>query len=96
MTATKPTGFVQDVDYYIHSPNSGSEIKAFDITASAASGTDITFTATDIDGSTFGSYAAAAGDYVCLAGECALPFLPYEMHPLVAIAAASANRPTSA
>lgn len=81
---TPPTAFTTSQTYDIHSPRSGAEIRAWDLTASAVGGTTITFTSTDVDGSTYGRYAAQVGDFVCLAQECVRPFLPVEFHPILA------------
>jgi hypothetical protein len=71
----------------VHSPNSGGELRQWDLTVSLVSTTDVTV-AEEIDGSVFGTTALAAGDYVCLAEEAALPALPREFHPIIARAAA--------
>jgi len=70
----------------VHSPSSGADLKDWDLTAETVSGTSITFSE-EIDGSVFGSTALAIGDYVCAAGEAALPALPRELHPILAQAA---------
>lgn len=73
----------------VHSPFSGAEIKSWDKTAITVSGTTIVFGST-IDGAVFREKAFAVGDYVCLAGEAALPGVPVEFHPIVAQAGAVA------
>jgi len=71
----------------VHSPHSGAELRQWDLTVTNVSTTDVTFSE-EIDGSAFGTTALAAGDYVCIAEEAALPALPREFHPLVARATA--------
>jgi hypothetical protein len=82
-----PAGWTTGETYDIHSPHSGAEIKAWDLTASAVSGSQITFSSTSMDGSVFGTLAVEVGDWVCLAEEAALPGLPREWHPVLAQAA---------
>jgi hypothetical protein len=74
--------------YDIHSPYSGAEIKGWDKVATVASETGMTLT--NIDGSVAGERAVAVGDYICLAGEAAVPGVPYEFHPLLVQAGAVA------
>lgn len=85
-----PTAFTDSIAYDIHGPKSGSEIRAYSITALVYNSgvPSLTFTATDIDGSGYGRYVPQVGDYVCLEGECAIPFLPRDMHPMLAHGAA--------
>lgn len=71
----------------VHSPHSGADLKEWDLTVSSVTTTDIVVSE-EIDGTTFGRKAIAAGDYVCLAETAVLPALPRELHPLVARAAA--------
>ncbi len=86
---SKPTAWTTANIFDIHSPSSGAEVKAWDKGASTVTGSSITFTSV-IDGTLSGEQAVAAGDYVCLAGEAALPGLPVEMHPILGQAAACA------
>ena len=88
LTANAPASWGTNDTFDIHSPYSGSELKCWDKAASTVSGTTIT-TTTAIDGSLTGEFAVAAGDYVCLAGECAVPAVPYEFHQVLARAAAA-------
>lgn len=81
LEGTVPTAF-GSVDYDIHSPDSGGEVRVFQKAATLSSQT-LTFTAADIDGSEYGSHVPEAGDYVALAGECGVPFLPLELHPIL-------------
>ena len=70
----------------IHSQYSGAELKVWDATASivgtAPDTNKITFT-TVITGATYGTHAVQVGDWVCLAGEAAVPALPRELHPVL-------------
>lgn len=70
----------------VHSPHSGAELKQIDLTRVDATGVTIEVSEA-IDGTVYGSYVPAAGDYVCLAGEAALPGLPIEWHIPLAQAA---------
>lgn len=72
----------------IHSQYSGAEIKAWDVTPTAAAGTSVTFSPTAINGSVFGRKTLATGDWVCLAEEAVLPAVPRELHPLIVRAVA--------
>lgn len=85
-----PTAFAAGLEYDIHSPKSGAELRIWDeIPTSYNSVTQIlTFPVATIDGSVHGRYVPAVGDYVCLSGECAIPFLPKELHPILAKGAA--------
>ncbi len=83
-----PGGWTDALYYDIHGPDSGAEIRVFNIKPSAIATPIITFAPADINGSKFGKYVPLVGDYVCLAGECAIPALPAELHPLLALAAA--------
>lgn len=85
-----PSTWTTWVTYDIHSPHSGAEIKAWDLTASVVSGSQITFSSTSTDGTGFGTLAVEVGDWVCLAEEAALPGLPREWHPVLAQAATAA------
>lgn len=70
----------------VHSPYSGAELKQFDLTLVAATGVTVQV-AELLDGTVFGTYVPAAGDYICLAGEAALPAIPIEYHIPLAQAA---------
>ncbi len=85
-----PAGWDAADLFDIHSPRSGAEIRVHDLDPTTVATPVITFVAADINGSKFGSYVPQVGDYVCLAGECALPPLPRELHPVLALAAAAA------
>jgi hypothetical protein len=85
-TAALPSGWVSGSKFDIHSPESGAEIKAWGLTVDTISTPTITFNE-DIDGSTRGTKAVAAGDYLCLENEAALPALPKELHPILALSA---------
>jgi len=87
LTAAVPSGWDTNDTFDIHSPYSGAELKCWDKAASTVSGTTIT-TTTAIDGTLTGEYSVAAGDYVCLAGECAVPAVPYEFHQVLSRAIA--------
>lgn len=78
-----PTTFLTGLAYDIHGPDSGGQIRLFDKVATLA-GNVLTFAAVDINGSVEGTYAPQVGDFVCLAGECAVPFVPYEFHSILA------------
>lgn len=84
LAGTVPTAFpTASTSYDIHGPDSGAEIRAHSKNATRASQT-LVFTASDIDGSEDSFTEVQVGDYVCLAGECGVPFLPIELHPLLA------------
>jgi hypothetical protein len=83
LSSTIPATFLTSVRYDIHSPDSGAEIRAFDIQPTTATGTTITFAATSVDGSEYGTDPVQIGDYVCLAGEAAVPGIPLELHPVL-------------
>src|SRR3972149_10182847 len=83
LAATPPSSFVSGTKLDIHSPESGAEVKLLDLTQSGSvSGNTVTFTEA-IDGTTFGTYAASVGDYVCLARECAIIQVPEDVVPMV-------------
>lgn len=86
LASDPPATWDSSLLYDVHSPNSGAEIKVFDLVVTDIEANVLTVTAADINGSTHGSYAVEVGDYVCLAGEAALPALPLEMHPVLALA----------
>lgn len=86
LTSNVPSTWTNGTIFDIHSPDSGADLRDFDLTGTTVSGNSITFTEA-IDGSVFGSLAVQAGDYVVLARETALPTLPKELHPLLITAA---------
>lgn len=71
----------------VHSPYSGAENKAFDLVATTAGAMTLTVTS-EIDGSEVGTDAIAAGDYVTLANNAAVPGVPIEAQPIVVEGAA--------
>jgi len=79
-----PATWTTSLTYDIHSQYSGAELKAWNITASVASGDDMTFTAADLNGTTIGRLPVEVGDWVCVSETCALPGLPRELHPVLA------------
>lgn len=87
LTASAPSNWSAASTFDVHSPYSGAELKCWGKAASTVAGSQITFS-TAIDGSLTGEYAIEAGDYVCLAGESAVPAVPYEFHPILAQATA--------
>ncbi len=89
LTADAPSTWTASSTFDMHSPNSGAEIKAWDRSVTSVSGAAVTFTSA-VDGSVAGESAVAAGDYVCLAGESALPGVPRELHPALGLAGAIA------
>lgn len=82
--AALPDGWDTTKKYDFHSPESGSEVRNFGLTPSATGTNDLTFTATDIDGSGYQRFEVEVGDYVCLEKECGVPFLPRELHGALA------------
>ena len=86
LTSAIPAGWSTANRFDVHSEHSGAEIKTWSAAATTVAASGITFSA-QIDGSVFGTTAVEAGDYVCLAGEAALPGIPREMHPTLAQAA---------
>lgn len=83
-------GAAVDGEYIdIHAPESGAALRVLEVKPSAASASDFTVPATDIDGSKFGSQVPQVGDFVCLRGQCAVPPMPRELHPTLAKAAAA-------
>jgi len=87
VTTAVPSTWTASNKFDLHSPKSGAEIKTWSNTASVVSGVDLTFTASDIDGSKVGYKAVEVGDYLCLEDKAALPGLPKELHPALAQAA---------
>jgi len=87
--STVPTSWTASSKFDVHSQDSGAEIKVWSASASTVGGTSITFS-TSIDGSTTGTKAVAVDDYICLENNAAVPSLPLELHPMLAIATAAA------
>lgn len=85
-TQDLPESWSSQNKFDVHSPNSGAEIKQYDLTRSSTQNNTITFSET-IDGTVFGSDAIEPGDYLCLAGEAGIPAIPLEFHPTLAQAA---------
>lgn len=88
LSSGAPVGWSTASKIDVHSATSGAELRCFEKAVAGLSGTTLTF-ATAIDGSVDGELAVEVGDYVCLAGEAAIPALPIEYHPLIAHGAAS-------
>lgn len=78
LSATIPATFTAAQTYDFVGAKPGFASKAIDLTASAASGTGMTFDPDDLPSN------LAVGDYVCLADESPVPQIPVEMHPLLA------------
>jgi hypothetical protein len=82
-----PAAWTTGDKFDVHSYKSGAEVKVWDMVITALTTSPpyrITFSAANpIDGSTRGTYAAEVGDWICLAGEAAIPALPVDMHPLL-------------
>jgi hypothetical protein len=87
LTEAIPSGWTASTRFDVHGPNSSAHIKVWNAPVVTASGTTLIFT-NNIDGSDFGTHAVAAGDYVCLTGEAAVPGLPVELHAVLAQATA--------
>lgn len=88
LTEAIPAGWdAAEVLFDIHSPDSGAEIKFWDMVASGILGTSMTF-GQSIAGTEFGFTPVAAGDYICLQNECGLIGMPDDMIPLLAQAVA--------
>jgi hypothetical protein len=77
LDSAPPASWGASGDFDAHSEFSGAEVKVWDEPATIA-GSVLTFT-NPIDGSTFGTKPIAVGDWICLAGEAALPGLPIEL-----------------
>lgn len=86
-TAALPSTFTSSLTYDIHSSQSGAAIRSQGLTVNTLGSNTITFNEL-IDGSVFGTHAVEVGDYICLAGEAAVPGLPRELHPVLAQSAA--------
>lgn len=77
--ATPPTAWGAANTFDVHSSKPGAEVKKWDAPATLL-GSVLTF-ADALDGSIFGERALEAGDYVCLAGECAILPFPRGLQP---------------
>jgi hypothetical protein len=86
LASAPPAGWGASNTFDVHSKHSGAEPKVWD-EAAAIAGSVLTFT-DPIDGTAFGTKAVEIGDWVCLAGEAALPGVPIEIHGLMARAGA--------
>lgn len=86
-TANVPSGWTNGTLFDIHSPDSGAEVKQWDLTGEIAGLNQVQF-AEEIDGTVTGTRTPAVGDYLVLAGEAAVPGIPRELHPVLAQAAA--------
>ena len=80
----KPSGWDGNQKYDIHAGDSGGEIHAWDLEPTDTGTSFIKFSTAEIDGSRFGRFPVAKGDYLCLAGEAALPGIPKEAQPTLA------------
>ena len=87
LASEPPIAWDASLSYDIHGGTSGAEIKQFDLIPTDITSAVMTFDVDDLDGTLFGSYVPEVGDYICLAGEAALPALPIELHPTLAQAA---------
>lgn len=76
-----PAGWTTSLRYDIHSPDSGAEIKVFDISVLAVGANSVDVTLTAVAGSGYGEDPVAVGDYICLTDEAAIPGIPRELHP---------------
>jgi hypothetical protein len=83
--ATTPTDWDTTLMYDIHGPNSGAEVKKWDLVASNVSGNIFTFTSS-LNKSEYQD-AVALGDYLVLANTSALPSIPNELQPVLIQAA---------
>lgn len=82
-----PADWTTGVTLDFHSNFSGAETKAWDITPSLISGSSLTCTVANVDGSIQGRYAVEPGDWVSMSETAALPAIPREWHPVLAQAA---------
>jgi len=67
----------------IHSPESGAEVKAWDVASTDVSGPTVTCNPEALDGTTFGFKDVEIGDYVVPANCAAVPGPPRELHPVL-------------
>lgn len=72
-----PTSFTTAQVYDIVKGTPGFQTLASDLTASAVTTSDITFSVGDVPS------AVAVGDYVCLAQQSPIPQIPYDIFPLL-------------
>lgn len=86
LTSAAPTSWTTALKYDIHSSLSGAEPKNWSISTSAfnVARDEMTFTPSDLTGSTTGRFEAEEGDWLCLEEQAALPGLPRELHPILA------------
>jgi hypothetical protein len=77
-SATVPGAFSTSQRYDLVAAKSGFEHLAVDLTASVASGTTVTFSASDLPS------GLAAGDYICIAEQAPMPQVAADLHPLLA------------
>lgn len=87
LTTAPPVAWTGVARYDVHSPHSGAEVKQWELTATNLLGNVLTV-AEAINGSVYGTSAVEPGDYVCLSGEAAIPGVPVELHPPLALSAA--------
>jgi hypothetical protein len=78
-----PSGWTTSLAYDIHSPDSGAQIKVFDISASVIGASSIGVGLNSVAGGNYGEDPVTIGDYICLAGEAAVPGVPLELHPVL-------------
>jgi len=83
LSGTPPGSFISGAKIDLHSPENGAETKLFDLTLSGNPASNVLTFTEAIDGTAFGTSAAAVGDYVCLARECAVLQVPEDLVPLV-------------
>jgi len=98
LTSDPPASWTATAFYDIHSIYSGAECKMLDMplvsiggqghTAQMVSTYPLDGTASYYTSSTPNTIGVAIGDYVCLAGECALPPIPLDMVPILVEATA--------
>lgn len=86
-TSNLPSTWVNGTLFDVHSPDSGAEVKQWNLTGEIAGMNQLQFSEA-IDGTVTGTRTPAVGDYVTLAGEAAVPGVPRELHPVLAQAAA--------
>jgi hypothetical protein len=77
-SASVPVTFSTSQRYDLVAAKSSFESLAIDLTASVASGTTVTFSASDLPS------GLAVGDYICLAEQSPVAQVPADLHPLLA------------
>ena len=87
LASNPPTSWTTSSTFDAHSSKSGAETIFLDRSITAIAANVLTFSAAP-DGSAVGERALAAGDWLCLEGEAAVPGCPYEFHPVLAQATA--------